>query len=63
MSAIGSVSGGIPIRLVTGARTAISSSMAPLARKMPIATSIATRYGMIRIATLKPSLAPSTNTS
>ena len=38
-------------------------SMAPDALKTPIATSIATRYGIILTAVVNPSFAPSTNAS
>jgi hypothetical protein len=61
--AMGSASAGIPIKLVTGCKIKISHPIAPPALKIPIATSIATRKGMILIAILNPSFAPSTNFS
>ncbi|HEY5505349.1 MAG TPA: hypothetical protein VIK28_09335, partial [Sedimentisphaerales bacterium] len=46
--AMGKASGGIPIKFVTGERIDVNTSIAPLARKTPMAKSIATRYGMMR---------------
>ena len=41
----------------------MTRSIAPLARNTATPTRIATRFGMIMTAVLKPSLAPSTNAS
>jgi len=62
-STTGSKSAGNPTRFSTGASHCATIWMPPAARNIPTATRIATRYGIIRIATLKPSLAPSTNSS
>ena len=61
MIAIGRISGGKPISAEHRVERLIRNSIAPLARNIAIANRIATRYGMIRTATRKPSLAPSTN--
>ena len=55
----GRASAGKPTHEITGWRIQTSQSIAPLARNMPIATRIATRYGMIRTPIWNPSLAPS----
>ena len=49
--AMGTASAGKPTRLSTGCSPAINTSNRPEARNMPAATMIATRKGMIRIAT------------
>ena len=61
--AIGRISGGMPMGPRTGRRPLIIHSIAPDARNIPIAKRIATRYGMMRTATLNPSFAPVTNSS
>ena len=63
ISAKGRFSGGNPIRVKTGERKLSNKSRAPEARNMPIATSIATRYGIILTEIVKPSFAPSTKVS
>ena len=62
MMACGRISDGHPIKLVTGSKIAHSQSIAPDARNIPIAHSIAVRYGIIITAVEKPSFAPSVNT-
>ena len=47
----------------TGANAFAHISIAPLALNMDMPTIIATKYGIIFIATLKPSFAPSVNSS
>ena len=49
--AIGTASAGKPTRLNTGCSPAINTSSRPEARNMPAATMMATRKGMIRMAT------------
>ena len=61
--AIGRASAGIPINAVAGAIQPMSRSRLPDARNIPTATRIATRYGIIRMATWNPSRAPSTSDS
>src|SRR5437016_10838989 len=55
--------GGKWTRLRAGFSRFVSKSIPPEPRNMPMATSMATRYGMMRTAKLKPSFAPSTNSS
>ena len=55
----GSASGGNPVQPITGRMAQTRKSMAPLARNMPMATRMATRYGMMRTPIVNPSLAPS----
>ena len=62
-SAMGRTSAGSPSGPVIGASTFARASIAPAPRKAPTAARIATRKGMMRTATLKPSFAPSTNAS
>ena len=61
--AMGRISGGMAKGERIGRNPVMRKSIAPLARNIPIANRIATRYGMIRTATEKPSLAPSTKLS
>ena len=61
MIAIGSTSLGRSIRFVSGAKISQSQSIAPEARNIPIAQSIAVRYGMIITAVENPSFAPVVN--
>jgi hypothetical protein len=61
-STMGSTLAGMPMREVSGARSAARPSMAPEARSIPRATTTATSGGMTRTATWKPSFAPSTKT-
>ena len=62
-STSGSRSGGKPSGVRMGASRLLSASMPPAPRNMPMATRIATREGMMRSETWKPSFAPSTNSS
>jgi len=55
----GSASAGKPAHETTGVSIQTSQSMAPLARNIPIATRMATRYGMMRTPISNPSFAPS----
>src|SRR5438034_9866665 len=59
----GRASAGIPILPVRGPANRTSKSSPPDARNIPTMTRMATRFGMIRTATLNPSLAPSTSDS
>jgi hypothetical protein len=66
MSAVGSDgmnSVGSPNAVSALPRPLTIRSSVPDARNTPIATRIAMRYGMIRMATLKPSFAPSMKAS
>lgn len=61
--AIGRTSPGIPINFVTGENIEVTKSIAPEALNMPMATSMATKKGIILTAVSKPSLAPSAKAS
>ena len=61
--AIGKTSGGSPKGPVTGPTTFARASIAPAPRKAPTAARMATRKGMMRMATVNPSFAPSTKAS
>ena len=63
MMAIGNSSGGKCTAFITGVSQCVSMSMPPEPRNIPMATRIATRFGMMRMMTWKPSFAPSTNSS
>jgi len=60
---MGSASGGSPSGSVNGPMADVRYPSAPLARNMLTETRIATRYGMMRSATLNDSFAPEMKTS